>query len=632
LQLLAGLIIGIASVTLREAGKPLLGDVKAFVYFVIPILLTGYAFGAVASLMVVLCALTYTWITYDVTGGLSLRVATVPDFWAMILHVVVGLMCMAFMEYFRTAQKEESRLLGLSSRTANMMDSLIDNSPHGIAIYDRERRRVRGNPCFQELLELQDPEEGAEPTTLDEDLGEMAELIKPVFSRVMATGRTENGVLTPSPTRSNRFFTFSLHVVNDEGGIPNWVALIVTDISELQQASEERDRLLEREQMLRREAETAIQLKDEFTAMLSHELRTPLTAILGWAELLKNHPTGDQFVEDASDAITQSTRTQMRMVEDMLDLSRVRTGRMRLDMGVVDVAELAEDVARQYRLSAEREIYVESADGCLVMGDYQRLTQILSNILQNAVKYGNPLKPIEVRVECDPHEVTVKVRDYGMGIEAGMLDTIFDRFRQVEGGSRRRFGGLGLGLAIVRELVQLHGGRVYAESPGLGMGATFTVHLPAAPEAVAGMQMRLSTASPAADPDALRGVRVLLLDDEPQTRIVLERMLTSVGAEVETLDSAIRAMEVLSESEFDLLLSDIGLPVMDGLELIAQVRAGSAGEHARGIPAVAISAYARPKDRQAALDAGFDGYVTKPIDLMRLVLAIRSVEGLRRAK
>jgi PAS domain S-box-containing protein len=413
---------------------------------------------------------------------------------------------------------------------------------------------------------------------------------------------------------------------------------IARDITERKRAEETTHAAYERESAARAEAEEANRLKDEFLANASHELRSPLNSILGWARMLRDKRLDEEGAAHALEVIYRSARAQTQLIGDLLDVSRIITGKLRLDVSMVDLIPIIEAAMDVVRPAADaKEIKLISALDSVagpVLGDADRLQQVVWNLLSNAVKFTPAGGQVMVRLERDGAGVTLTVSDTGVGIEPEFLPFVFDRFRQFANDPARAAGGLGLGLAIVRHLVESHGGTVSAASRGRGQGSTFTVTLPLAggrKEWGAAWRSRLAGAGEIPQslsqlPDCLRDLRVLVIDDEPDARELLGLMLTSQGAEVRACASAAEALQTLDEWRPDVLVSDIGMPVEDGYELMRKVRARSP-ERGGFIPAIALTAYARAEDSRMALKAGYQAHVAKPVEPVELVRVVASLAG-----
>jgi signal transduction histidine kinase/CheY-like chemotaxis protein len=396
-------------------------------------------------------------------------------------------------------------------------------------------------------------------------------------------------------------------------------------------------RLYREAQQAGQEAEAANRSKDEFLATVSHELRTPLNAILGWAVLLGKGSLSPVTATRATHSIERNARIQRQLIDDLLDLSRITSGRLRLEVREVDAGAVIDAAIDAVRPSAEAKGIVlsrmfEPGIGP-VSADPDRLQQIVWNLASNAVKFTERGGRIHMRFAQRDSEVHISVEDSGQGIAADLLPYVFDRFRQGDASPSRRHGGLGLGLAIVRHLVELHGGTVEASSPGPGQGATFTVRLPvlaAGRRAVAPPAPVANDATGPTDADLpLGGIRVLFVDDQAEARAVMRTILEGAGAEVRCVGSVDAALETLDAWEPALLVSDIGMPGEDGFSLLARVRERDA-IRGRVLPAVAVTAYARPEDRQRTLAAGFQAHVSKPVepaDFVRQLAALAKRTG-----
>jgi len=380
----------------------------------------------------------------------------------------------------------------------------------------------------------------------------------------------------------------------------------------------------------REEAELASRMKDEFLATLSHELRTPMTPILGWAQILKRVGGDDPRTVQAAEVIERNARVQMRIVDDLLDMSRIVSGKVSIELKAVDLAEVVESAISTVRSAAEaRGIEVETMIDPLlppVHGDAQRLQQIVWNLVSNAIKFNREGGSVHVTLARAGERAVLSVADTGRGIDPVFLPHVFERFRQADSTSTRSYGGLGLGLAIVRQLTELHGGSVRAESDGVDRGARFTIELRLAP----GAETEHKATRGAIAAVGLGGVRVLVVDDEADARELIVAIVSPHGAEVATAASADEALARLSSFDADVLLSDIGMPGRDGYELIAAVRASS-DPRIRATPAAALTAFARASDRERAIEAGFDAHLAKPIDHDRLVATLVSLAAGSRA-
>jgi PAS domain S-box-containing protein len=439
----------------------------------------------------------------------------------------------------------------------------------------------------------------------------------------------------------SRFFTSgSLEALRDETGQLQGFVKVVRDITEQMQLEEQRERVLEAERAARADAERVGRMKDEFLATLSHELRTPLNAILGWAQILKRPDERDEeTVEQGVEVIERNARAQAQLIADLLDMSRIISGKIRLDVRSVNLAEVIEASITAMRPAADAKgIEVHGVLDSMVgpvSGDAHRLQQVLWNLLANAVKFTPKGGRVQVVLERVESYVEVSVVDNGQGISRDFLPHVFERFRQADASSTRIHGGLGLGLSIVKHLVELHGGRVQAFSAGEGQGATFRVTLPITP-------VRSSVPlPPASSKDAqpvkenptlpprlnLRDVRVLLVDDDPDARVLLLHVLHGSGAHVTEADSVDSALAQLEREIPDIVVSDIGMPGKDGYDLIRELR-DRPPDRGGTIPAIALTAFARTEERQRALMAGYQMHLSKPAEAGELLAAVKSLSEL----
>jgi PAS domain S-box-containing protein len=398
----------------------------------------------------------------------------------------------------------------------------------------------------------------------------------------------------------------------------------------------ERSRLYETERRLRTEAEEANRIKDEFLATVSHELRTPLTAIVGWSSMLRISKFDEKTTAHAIETIERNAKAQTEIIEDLLDVSRIITGKLRLEPGLVQLDAVIASALDAIRPTAEtRGIEIRSnidPGASVVWGDPARLQQVMWNLLTNAVKFNTKGGSVEVRLQHAESRVQIVVSDTGQGIAPEFLPFVFERFRQADGTITRAHGGLGLGLAIVRHLVEMHGGTIYAESEGVGQGAVFTVDIPVrAVQDVERKPEHLHTAIEQAAAiecsPTLENVRVLIVDDEEDARSVLTAIIEKCGAQVLAVAATAEALEALDSFKPDVLMSDIGIPGEDGYSLIRKVRALSP-EQGGKIPAVALTAYAREEDRMRALVAGYQSHVAKPVNPAELIAVLTGLAGL----
>ena len=401
------------------------------------------------------------------------------------------------------------------------------------------------------------------------------------------------------------------------------------EIAERLRVENEREALLAREKVLRVEAEELSRLKDEFLATMSHELRTPLNAIFGWITLLRTRRLDEATQARALETIERNARAQKRLIEDLLDVSRIVTGKVTLELATVEPRRAVEAALETMHPAAQAKglkvVPLLDTGAGTVRGDFARLQQIVCNLLSNAIKFTPTDGQVEVCLARRNGEIEISVGDNGQGIKPEFLPHVFDRFRQEDGSISRRHGGLGLGLAIVRHLVELHAGTVEAHSDGEGKGARFVVRLPA--REVLGQPRQSDTpASGVLTPAMLSNVRVLVVDDDPSSRELMSGMLEGYGARVSLADSGQAAVTVLFAQRPDVLIADLGMPGMDGYALIEQVRALDP-DFGGLTPAIAVTAHASAQDRLKALQAGYQNHVAKPVEPEELAIVIASLTG-----
>jgi PAS domain S-box-containing protein len=444
------------------------------------------------------------------------------------------------------------------------------------------------------------------------------------WRRVELPGLHKNGTAIPLEISFGEFIKDDRHVFTG----------IIRDISDRKQAEKEREQLLALEQAARTQAEKANQLKDEFLATVSHELRTPLNSILGWISLLLSDQLDESTSVKALEIIGRNANLQNKLISDLLDVSSIITGKLRLNVRLVDLTSIIEDAVATMRLAIEaKEIDLKvntEPSAVAFFGDPDRLLQVVWNLLSNAIKFTPKYGRVEITLTNTDSRIQLIVSDTGQGIEREFLPQMFERFWQADPSITRVHGGMGLGLAIVRHLVELHGGTVRAESQGKGEGATFTVSLPVGtvflPPNTKPHGRVISMADEILDKSALDGLRILVVDDDADSRELTGVVLAQYGAHIQTADTAWHALKLLDQLEADVLISDIGLPEMSGYDLIRHLRE-SLPNQGDQITAIALSGYAKEEDREKALAAGYDAYLPKPVEPTELITVIASLTG-----
>lgn len=431
--------------------------------------------------------------------------------------------------------------------------------------------------------------------------------------------------------------SLSVSPVRDSSGDIIGISKVARDITQhrrleaeaevRRRVDEQRDRLLESERIARADAERASRAKDEFVAMISHELRTPLNAILGWTQLMISKRNDPTLIDHGLDVVARNTRLQAQLISDLLDISRIVTGKLRLDMRRIRLGAIMTDAIETVQQEADSKgvnIHAELEDvGPAIDGDAARLQQVVWNLLSNAIKFTPAGGRVLVTLRQIDGYVELSVEDTGAGIVAEFLPYVFDQFQQADGSITRQFGGLGLGLAIVKHLVQLHGGAIHAASGGQAKGAKFTLVLPTTSNerVLTPLADDDSTRATAVGNVSLAGVRILVVEDELDAREFLTRLLEHSGAMVFTAGSVREALGLFPIVKPDVLVSDIGLPDVDGYELLHQIRAKWVGDGG-SVPAVALTAYARAEDEARATRAGYQAHIAKPVESNELVATI----------
>ena len=508
---------------------------------------------------------------------------------------------------------------------AGLYREIFAHSKEAIAIIDPDGYYLQQNGAHFTLLGYADNDlEGKTPAIY---LGE--ETFQNIMRELVRKGDYAGETICRTKSGEERTIEVSVFTMRSGLGEPQCYVSIKRDITARKKTEEKLAQLLVRERAARADAEKANRLKDEFLATLSHELRTPLNAVIGWSRILKAGRLDNESSVHAIEVIERNAWAQKQIIEDILDVSRVITGKLQLHLGPIDlisVVNAALDAVRPALEAKDIRIETEFHDSLKVIaGDNDRLQQVVWNLLSNASKFTPVGGTVGVRINQDDTYVQIQVRDTGPGIAPDFLPHVFERFRQADGSTTRTHGGLGLGLAIVRHLVELHGGMIAAENETVGTGAVFTVRLP-----LPSSELSLERATVATPIDRnlteteLKDVRILVVEDELDALDLLTIDLTAHGAKVRGAASAAEALDLLRAEEFDLLISDIGMADTDGYNLIKQVRRQESDEH---IPAIALTAYARTQDRIRALTAGYNTHVAKPVEIKELVTVVKCLIG-----
>jgi len=532
-----------------------------------------------------------------------------------LTHPVEPPVLIATVNAFLRTRRAEAEL----RRSEARFKAVFENARSGIALLDSDLGFVDANPAMCEMLGITHEQLRSTPfSSVTEEVRSISDALQSTayWGGIVPTGG-EPGA------ENSRHLEWS---ISRHEGPEAWLA-IATDVSEQLAFELEREQLLDAERSARGEAEQANRLKDDFLATLSHELRTPLNAIVGWSQLLLLDSSDAQEVREGLEAIERNAKAQATMIADLLDVSRITSGKMRLDVQQVDLISTidaaletvgAAIAGKDLRISK----VLDPAAGP-ISGDPNRLQQIVWNLLSNAIKFTPKGGRIAVRLSKIDSHVEIAIEDNGIGIRADDLPHVFERFHQVDASSSREYGGLGLGLAIVKQLIELHGGSIKADSPGPALGATFTVVLPVV--AVQQVATNRSSSRLGNEGISLEGIRVLFVDDDADARALYRRILNGTKAESHAASSAAEALDAIATFEPNIIVSDLGMPIQDGFALMREVRARGFDMHS--LPAIALTAFTRTQERRRALMAGFQLHLSKPVDPAELLAAIASLTG-----
>ncbi|WP_438030663.1 ATP-binding response regulator [Sorangium sp. So ce233] len=616
----AAVLIAAFALTLKLLLRPLLGDEAPFLLYFPAVVASAWFGGLDAGLITTAICASVVWFFFFIPYR-SFSPPPIHGAVQIVTFIATAMMSSLMAENLHRARR-------LAARSAERLRIAQDHSLDGFvtlwAVRDAQGSLVDFrweyvNPAAASMLEC------AQERLVGRGLLQMlpGERTKhDLFARcarVVETGEPVDVELPWGEEERPRWFRIMVVQLHDG------IAVHFSDITARKRAEEERAALFGSERRARAEAEEANRLKDEFLATVSHELRTPLNAILGWSHLLQAKAVAPEQKERGLQAIERNARSQARLVEDILDVSRIITGKVRLDRHLIDPGAIIGAAVESLRPTADAkgvalELAVEAQDA-RILGDTTRLQQVCWNLVSNAIKFTPAGGVVRVSVAQRGADLHVEVADTGQGIRPDFLPFVFDRFSQGDSSTTRRHGGLGLGLAIVRQLVELHGGTISARSEGERRGATFEVVLPVAGPAEVGgggLARARDSAAPerGAPPGAPEwradGLRVLVVDDEDDAGEIAGAMLRELGVEPRVVRSAEEALRALAEFRPDILISDLGMPHEDGFSLMRKVRA-LPPDAGGAIPAIAVTAYARREDRQRALAAGFQVYLTKPI-------------------
>lgn len=579
----------------------------------------------------------------------SLELGLTADSIQLLIYLISGTCVSVLSERMHRAHHEAKRSVALLEEQLKVTKTITDNASAALFMIDESGVCTFANPAAEAMTGFTLAEFRQRPLHKlihhHRADGRPYPISECPLGRVIRGNfdlRTYEDVFIRKNGEPFPVFCIASAIPADRG--PPSTVIEVRDITEQKRIEQEREILLGSERAARAEAERASRLKDEFVATVSHELRTPLNAILGWTQLLVRSGRTPEHLDRGLEIIDRNTRLQAQLISDLLDVSRIVAGKLLLEVQRVDLPPIIEGALESVRNTAKaRGIQLREALEPVeqpVRGDPGRLQQVVWNLMSNAIKFTPAGGQVDIRLSQIEGHAVISVSDTGQGIPPEFLPHVFDRFRQADATAARRHGGLGLGLSIAKHVVEVHGGRIWAESEGAGKGARFTVELPllspqeeaieaceraacAAPEAAGRGPALREAAAP------LRGVKVMVVEDEPDARELVRRVLEECEAEVVTASSAPEALDALVRYGPDVLVSDLGMPGMDGYTLIREIRAGKV-KVTRDLPALALTAFARPEDRERALLAGYHAHLAKPTEPSELVAMVVSLSGQRR--
>ena len=544
-----------------------------------------------------------------------------------ILKQRLGRLVPSVQRALRESQERQQRqqVTQTLRETDDLLQTVVEASPVGIITLTRDRRVITWNTAAETLYGY------TAAQIIDQPLPLVPASHQASFDRCVQRVLQNQSVFNQEMqhcTRQGQLIDVSLSLAPLHGADDYVYGVVMTasDITLRKQIEAQRFALLQQESSARAAAESANRIKDEFLAVLSHELRTPLNAIVGWIHLIKKGNLKPDIFQRALDTIERNAAAQTQLIEDLLDLSRIIRGQIALNIEAIDVTQLLVTTVDTVRPAAEAKSIQVDLDIAPEVGDcladINRLQQICWNLLSNAIKFTPEFGQVQVRATMHQGYLHIQVVDSGIGITPDFLPYVFEHFRQADGSSTRSHGGLGLGLAICRRLVELHGGTIEVESPGLNQGSTFTVKLPSR----AHQHHAADAALPVSEKDNLQGIKAIVLDDEADARELLKLSLEQSGVQVVCASDTVTAYELLKTFRPDIIISDIGLPQEDGYSFLRTVRAWP-DPHLAQVPAIALTAYAHESDRQTALAVGYTKHIPKPFDPDQIIHAVRELTG-----
>ncbi|MBI1333055.1 MAG: response regulator [Armatimonadetes bacterium] len=603
----SGVVLVAAITIFRYQSSPFFGDKGSLLFFTLPIVISafigGFGPGIFTAILSLLTA-KFLFIPDLYSFNIADPVAKVGMMSSAINWLVICIICELLREAARSYRGAASERDYQRDHLSVVLDSISD----GFFAVDNDWRITHANRAMREMV--------GQYATVDSQV--LWDFLPPeqehIKQQLIEAKNSKQFVILDVPERDDGPRWFQFRAFPEEQG----VFVYMQDITDRKEAQMRNERILADERRARSEAEKASRLRDEFVATVSHELRTPLVSILGWAELLQRRSHEDSYIKEGLSAIESSSKQQAKLIEELLDISRMSAGKVPMNMEVVMLPVVIEEAALGCSLAAnnkaiELRIDLPSQD-VLINGDAGRLHQIVTNLISNAVKFTPRGGHVTVKLIREGNSAILTVQDDGEGIPASFLPFVFDRFRQANATLTRSQGGLGLGLSIVKQLVELHGGNIEAASEGPGKGSLFTITFPIDPILTQGPRDEIFDIK--AKP--LSNVKVMVLDDDEGTRDLLALILAESGADVNLAGDAESAFPLMESFQPDVLVSDIGMPGVDGYQFIERVRTLSE-EKGGKVPAVALTAFAREEDRERALSAGFQEHLAKPIESSVLV-------------
>ena len=611
----------VLAAVVRARMAPIMGETSPFVTFSFAVAISAFLGGLGPGLVATAVSLTVGIGLFVLPFGKSPS-EDLQTAWAVSANAAVWLFICLVCDLLRKTAIGHKKAMTERDEQRERLSMIFESMSDGFFAVDNEWCVTHANRAFEKFVECEGKNlKGQALMGLLKDYGG-------VTHAQLNQSKAEHRPAELDIEKPEQNLWYHLRVFPDQFGMSGYVQ----DTTYRKQLENRNERRLIDEKSARSEAEHASQLKDEFIATLSHELRTPLTAILGWAELLKSRPDLDASMVEGLEAIERSTKLQTQLVEELLDMSRISVGKVRLQLEYLELGEVTAEAVGVFRPAAEAkeiELTLETPDDdVLVHGDASRLLQVISNLVSNAVKFTPERGHVQVRLAKVDSNAVVTVRDDGQGIDPSFQPYLFDRFRQANASITRSHGGLGLGLAIARQLMGLHGGTIEAASDGPGCGSEFTVTIPLIEHRrIPKLQGANGSAN---DPVNVDGLRVLVVDDERETRTLLNAVLSEAGAVVKTTDSALSALAAFTKFNPDVVLSDIAMPGTDGYALVKSIRE-LPDERESQVPAIALTAFAREEDRRLAFKAGFQAHLTKPVEQAVLLKTIRYLVAQRKS-